>query len=264
MQRICTRSVNELVKALGMGRISKSQVSRLCAKIDEPVSAFLGRPIEGDWPYLWIDATCVKIREAGGIVSVAAMIAVGVNTDDRREVLGRPGAGLPQSVAGTRCAGSHVPASARPARRRTSPQLRAPSVAQRRSRSSRKRSVSEPLSRRSSSAILSMVIVVFARCWFRFGNPTLPAIRDDRFARGAPRPCSLASCRSAAGTTSSASQLSPMPFSIASCTTPSASSSRATPCASASALPHDARPVGPWRPRARRPVSHGEGHVPAA
>jgi hypothetical protein len=121
MQRICPRSVNELVKALGMGRISKSQVSRLCAKIDEPVSAFLGRPIEGDWPYLWIDATCVKIREAGGIVSVAAMIAVGVNTDDRREVLGRPGAGLPQSVAGTRCAGSHVPASARPARRRTSP-----------------------------------------------------------------------------------------------------------------------------------------------
>jgi hypothetical protein len=129
VQRICTRSVNELVKALGMGRISMSQVSRLCAEIDVRVSAFLGRPIEGDWPYLWI----VKVREAGRIVSVAAIVAVGVNTHGRREVLGRPGAGLRQSVLGTRCAGSHVPASARPGRRRTSPRLRAPSVAQRRS-----------------------------------------------------------------------------------------------------------------------------------
>jgi Transposase, Mutator family len=136
-----------------MDRISKSQVSRLCAEIGMRVSAFLGRPIEGDWPYLWI----VNVRETGLIVSVAAIVAVGVNTDGRREVLGRPGAGLPQSVAGTRCAGSHVPASARPARRRTSSQLRAPSVAQRRSRSSRKRSVSEPLSRRSSSAIAGRV-----------------------------------------------------------------------------------------------------------
>jgi putative transposase len=85
---VSTRSVDELVKALGMTGISKSQVSRLCGEIDERVSQFLARPIEGDWPYLWIDATYVKVREAGRIVSVAVIIAVGVNTDGVREVLG--------------------------------------------------------------------------------------------------------------------------------------------------------------------------------
>ncbi len=85
---VSTRSVDDLVKALGMSGVSKSQVSRLCAEIDERVQAFLGRPIEGDWPYLWIDATYVKVREAGRIVSVAVIIAVGVNTDGVREVLG--------------------------------------------------------------------------------------------------------------------------------------------------------------------------------
>jgi len=72
--------VDELVKAMGMAGISKSQVSRLCAEIDERVNAFLGRPLEGDWPYLWIDATYVKVRQAGRIVSVAVIIAVAVNT----------------------------------------------------------------------------------------------------------------------------------------------------------------------------------------
>jgi putative transposase len=85
---VSTRSVDELVKAMGMHGISKSQVSRLCAEIDERVHAFLGRPIEGDWPYLWIDATYMKVREAGRIVSVAVIIAVAVNTDGVREVLG--------------------------------------------------------------------------------------------------------------------------------------------------------------------------------
>jgi putative transposase len=80
--------VDELVKALGMSGVSKSQVSRLCAEIDERVKAFLDRPIEGDWPYLWIDATYVKVRAAGRIVSVAVIVAVGVNGDGRREVLG--------------------------------------------------------------------------------------------------------------------------------------------------------------------------------
>jgi putative transposase len=88
VQGISTRSVDELVKALGMVGISKSQVSRLCTEIDERVRSFLERPIEGDWPYLWIDATYVKVREAGRIVSVAVTIAVAVNTDGRREVLG--------------------------------------------------------------------------------------------------------------------------------------------------------------------------------
>jgi transposase-like protein len=88
VQGISTRSVDDLVKAMGGTGISKSQVSRLCEEIDERVQAFLGRPIEGDWPYLWIDATYVKVRQAGRIVSVAVTVAVGANSDGRREVLG--------------------------------------------------------------------------------------------------------------------------------------------------------------------------------
>jgi transposase-like protein len=88
IQGISTRSVDDLVKAMGMSGISKSQVSRLCEEIDERVQAFLTRPIEGDWPYLWIDATYVKVRQAGRIVSVAVIVAVGANADGRREVLG--------------------------------------------------------------------------------------------------------------------------------------------------------------------------------
>ena len=85
---VSTRSVDDLVKALGMSGVSKSQVSRLCEEIDERVPAFLERPLEGDWPYLWIDATYLKVRQNGRIVSVAVIVAVGVNTDGRREVLG--------------------------------------------------------------------------------------------------------------------------------------------------------------------------------
>jgi putative transposase len=88
IQGVSTRSVDELVKAMGMTGISKSQVSRLCADIDERVNAFLTRPLEGDWPYLWIDATYVKVRQAGRIVSVAVIIAVAVNTDGVREIVG--------------------------------------------------------------------------------------------------------------------------------------------------------------------------------
>jgi transposase-like protein len=88
IQGISTRSVDDLVKAMGMSGISKSQVSRLCEEIDERVQAFLTRPIEGDWPYVWVDATYLKVRQAGRIVSVAVTVAVGVNTDGRREVLG--------------------------------------------------------------------------------------------------------------------------------------------------------------------------------
>jgi len=88
IQGVSTRSVDELVKAMGMTGISKSQVSRLCGEIDERVNAFLDRPIEGDWPYIWIDATYVKVRQAGRIVSVAVIIAVGVNSDGIREALG--------------------------------------------------------------------------------------------------------------------------------------------------------------------------------
>jgi putative transposase len=85
---VSTRSVDELVRAMGASGVSKSEVSRLCGELDERVGAFLARPIEGEWPYLWIDATYVKVREAGRIVSTAVIIATGVNTDGRREVLG--------------------------------------------------------------------------------------------------------------------------------------------------------------------------------
>ncbi|MQM40192.1 IS256 family transposase [wastewater metagenome] len=88
IQGVSTRSVDELVRAAGMTGISSSQVSRLCESIDERVGAFLRRPIEGQWPYLWLDATYVKAREGGRVVSKACVLAVAVNTEGRREVLG--------------------------------------------------------------------------------------------------------------------------------------------------------------------------------
>jgi putative transposase len=85
---VSTRAVDDLVRAMGLAGISKSEVSRICAEIDARVDAFLGRPIEGEWPYLWIDATYVQVREQGRIVSTAVIIATAVNTDGRREVVG--------------------------------------------------------------------------------------------------------------------------------------------------------------------------------
>ena len=88
IQGVSTRSVDDLVQAMGMSGISKSQVSRLCAEIDDKIKSFLDRPLEGEWPYLWLDATYIKMREIGRIVSVAVTIAVAVNDQGRREVLG--------------------------------------------------------------------------------------------------------------------------------------------------------------------------------
>jgi putative transposase len=88
IQGVSTRSVDDLVKAMGGTGVSKSQVSRLCEEIDARVKAFLDRPLEGDWPYVWLDATYVKVRRNHRIVSVAVIMAVGVNADGRREVLG--------------------------------------------------------------------------------------------------------------------------------------------------------------------------------
>src|SRR5512139_1341293 len=62
---LSTRKVDDLVQALGMTGISKSQVSALCRDIDERVDSFLTRPIEGEWPYLWLDATYLKVRKGG-------------------------------------------------------------------------------------------------------------------------------------------------------------------------------------------------------
>ena len=85
---VSTRKVDDLVQAMGLSGISKSTVSKLCKDIDERVHEFLDRPLTGEWPYLWLDATYLKVREGGRIVSVAAIIAVAVNTDGRREIIG--------------------------------------------------------------------------------------------------------------------------------------------------------------------------------
>jgi len=85
---VSTRRVDELVQAMGLSGISKSTVSKLCKDIDERVNDFLQRPLKGEWPYLWLDATYLKVRQGGRIVSVAAIIAVAVNTDGRREIIG--------------------------------------------------------------------------------------------------------------------------------------------------------------------------------
>ncbi len=88
IQGVSTRKVDDLVQAMGMTGISKSQVSEMCEGIDARVNSFLERPITGEWTSLWLDATYLKVRENGRIVSMAAMIATGVNTDGRREILG--------------------------------------------------------------------------------------------------------------------------------------------------------------------------------
>jgi len=85
---VSTRRVDDLVQAMGMSGISKSSVSKLCKDIDERVNAFLKRPLAGEWPYLWLDATYLKVREGGRIVSVAAIIAVAVTTEGKREIVG--------------------------------------------------------------------------------------------------------------------------------------------------------------------------------
>jgi transposase len=122
---VSTRAVDDLVQAMGASGVSRSQVSRLCAELDERVGAFLSRPIEGEWPYLWLDATYVKVRQAGRIVSIAATIAVAVNTDGRREVLGMAtGASEADGVDGPR------PASACQGGELSSTTTRRPSVMQ--------------------------------------------------------------------------------------------------------------------------------------
>jgi len=85
---VSTRKVDGLVQALGLDGISKSQVSRLCEALDEEVERFRGRPLGGVYPYVWLDATFVKVREGGRVVSMAVVIAIGVNGDGQREVLG--------------------------------------------------------------------------------------------------------------------------------------------------------------------------------
>ncbi len=85
---VSTRKVDRLVKALGLDGISKSQVSRLCAELDAEVERFRGRPLVGAYPYVWLDATFVKVRDGGRVVSMAVVLATGVRASGEREVLG--------------------------------------------------------------------------------------------------------------------------------------------------------------------------------
>jgi transposase-like protein len=85
---VSTRRVDDLVKALGMDGISKSQVSRICAELDAEVERFRHRPLTEPYPYLWLDATFLKVREHGRVVNQAVVIAVGVTASGVREILG--------------------------------------------------------------------------------------------------------------------------------------------------------------------------------
>ena len=87
---VSTRRVDELVQAMGLSGISKSTVSKLCKDIDERVSALLDRPLCGEWPHLWLDATYLRQREGGRIVSVAAILAVACDAEGRRQIVGLP------------------------------------------------------------------------------------------------------------------------------------------------------------------------------
>jgi putative transposase len=88
VQGVSTRRVDDLVQALGMRGISKSQVSRVCAELDREVERFRTRKLDGPYPYCWLDGTFVKVRENGRVVSQAIVIAIGVTASGEREVLG--------------------------------------------------------------------------------------------------------------------------------------------------------------------------------
>lgn len=94
------RSPQDLRAGHGLSGISKSTVSKLCKEIDERADEFLNRPLSGEWPYVWLDATYLKQRQGGRIVSVAAIIAVATNTEGRREIIGL---GIGPSEAETFC-----------------------------------------------------------------------------------------------------------------------------------------------------------------
>ena len=85
---VSTRKVDDLVRALGIDGISRSEVSRICKVLDEEVKTFLARPIDGEHPYVWLDATFHKVREAGRVISVATVVAIGVDEHGQRRVLG--------------------------------------------------------------------------------------------------------------------------------------------------------------------------------
>lgn len=88
VEGVSTRKVDDLLKALGLTGIDKSKVSRICKELDEVVEQFRNRPLEGEYPYLWLDALYLKVRQNHRIVSLAMVIAIGVDTEGRRHILG--------------------------------------------------------------------------------------------------------------------------------------------------------------------------------
>jgi putative transposase len=85
---VSTRKVDDLVRALGIDGISRSEVSRICKVLDAEVRAFLGRPIDTECPYLWLDATFHKVREAGRVISLATVVGIGVSATGERTIVG--------------------------------------------------------------------------------------------------------------------------------------------------------------------------------
>jgi len=88
IEGVSTRKVDRLLQAMGLTGIDKSEVSRICKELDEAVQAFRERPLQGEYPYVWLDATYLKVRQNHHIVSMAVVIAIGVRETGDREVLG--------------------------------------------------------------------------------------------------------------------------------------------------------------------------------
>ena len=89
VEGVSTRRVDDVARAMGLDGISKSQVSRVCAELDEVVAAWRNRPLDaGPYAFVWLDALVVKVREHGRVVNTAALVATGVNADGHREILG--------------------------------------------------------------------------------------------------------------------------------------------------------------------------------
>jgi putative transposase len=89
VEGVSTRRVDDVAKSMGVDGISKSQVSRICGELDETVEQWRTRPLEdGPYPFMWIDAMVLKVREGGRIVNTSALIATAVNAEGRREIVG--------------------------------------------------------------------------------------------------------------------------------------------------------------------------------
>jgi putative transposase len=89
VEGVSTRRVDDIARQMGLDGISKSQVSRVCAELDEVVAAWRNRPLDaGPYPFLWVDALSMKVREGGRVCNTAVLVATACNADGHRELLG--------------------------------------------------------------------------------------------------------------------------------------------------------------------------------